>query len=318
MNNILNESMSKEFMDSLISSQKYGKLNNIAEQDVRRLMENTRNDVEKILTEGTLTADIAQFTPILLPIVRRVYPNLIAHSILGVQPMSMPTGYIYAWVNKYTGDGTNKVSPAGKCVIVELEDDQTTANVGETVNTDGKLLHKEGKLALISVGATEVEVNTTQIGGKAVKKVYTNEAAFGNILSQYTGPYTTAAGEVLGDDSIKVTATTVRVPVLNSHSESINVEFDKPCTLEGIYEAFRGQKGLVVMDDVAHNVYPMPILSTGHDEVYVGRIRLDDTVESGCNIWCVADNIRKGAASNAVQIAEYMINNAPELIHGAK
>ena len=72
------------------------------------------------------------------------------------------------------------------------------------------------------------------------------------------------------------------------------------------------------MDDVAHNVYPMPILSTGHDEVYVGRIRLDDTVESGCNIWCVADNIRKGAASNAVQIAEYMINNAPELIHGAK
>ena len=124
--------------------------------------------------------------------------------------------------------------------------------------------------------------------------------------------------KILGDDSIKVTATTVRVPVLNSHSESINIEFEKPCTLEGIYEAFKGQKGLVVMDDTAHNVYPMPILATGHDEVYVGRVRLDDTLESGCNIWCVADNIRKGAASNAVQIAEYMINQAPELIHGAK
>ena len=124
--------------------------------------------------------------------------------------------------------------------------------------------------------------------------------------------------KILGDDKIKVTATTVRVPVLNSHSESINVEFEKPCTLQGIYDAFKGQKGLVVMDDTAHNVYPMPILSTGHDEVYVGRVRLDDTVESGCNIWCVADNIRKGAASNAVQIAEYMIKEAPELIHGAK
>ena len=124
--------------------------------------------------------------------------------------------------------------------------------------------------------------------------------------------------KILGDNSIKVTATTVRVPVLNSHSESINVEFNSPCTLEGIYEAFRGQKGLVIMDDVANNVYPMPILATGHDEVYVGRIRLDDTVESGCNIWCVADNIRKGAASNAVQIAESMITEAPQLIHGAK
>lgn len=124
--------------------------------------------------------------------------------------------------------------------------------------------------------------------------------------------------KILGDDSIRITATTVRVPVLNSHSESINIEFRKPCTLEGIYEAFANQKGLVIMDDTAHNVYPMPVTATGHDEVYVGRIRLDDTVDSGCNIWCVADNIRKGAASNAVQIAEYMINEAPELIHGAK
>lgn len=124
--------------------------------------------------------------------------------------------------------------------------------------------------------------------------------------------------KILGDESIKVTATTVRVPVLNSHSESINIEFNKPCTLEGILEAFRSQSGLVVVDDVKSNKYPMPADATGHDEVFVGRIRLDDTVESGCNIWCVADNIRKGAASNAVQIAEYMIYNAPELIHGAK
>lgn len=109
------------------------------------------------------------------------------------------------------------------------------------------------------------------------------------------------------DKNILVTATTVRVPVLNSHSESINIEFEKPCTLEGIYEALRGMKGLVVMDDVANAVYPMPINTTGHDEVYVGRVRLDKTVKSGCNLWVVADNIRKGAATNAVQIAEKII-----------
>lgn len=113
--------------------------------------------------------------------------------------------------------------------------------------------------------------------------------------------------KILGDDTIKVTATTVRVPVLNSHSESINVEFVKPCTREGIVEALRNQPGLVVVDDL--NSYPTPVEATGHDEVYVGRIRLDETVESGCNLWVVADNIRKGAASNAVQIAEYMIQN---------
>ena len=113
--------------------------------------------------------------------------------------------------------------------------------------------------------------------------------------------------KILGDKSIKVTATTVRVPVLNSHSESINVEFEKPCTRESVIEALSSQPGLVVVDDVANNKYPMPIDATGHDEVYVGRIRIDDTVDSGVNLWVVADNIRKGAASNAVQIAEYMI-----------
>lgn len=115
--------------------------------------------------------------------------------------------------------------------------------------------------------------------------------------------------KILGDQSIKVTATTVRVPVLNSHSESINLEFNKPATLEGIIEALKGQEHLVIVDDVKNNIYPMPIDSTGHDEVFVGRIRMDDTVDSGCNLWVCADNIRKGAASNAVQIAEYMINH---------
>lgn len=113
--------------------------------------------------------------------------------------------------------------------------------------------------------------------------------------------------KILNDYTIKVTATTVRVPVRHGHSESINVEFKKPCTLEGIKECLRAQKGIVVIDDDANLKYPMPIYAEGTDEVYVGRIRIDDTVESGCNLWVVADNIRKGAATNAVQILEYLI-----------
>lgn len=113
--------------------------------------------------------------------------------------------------------------------------------------------------------------------------------------------------KILHDDSMRVTATTVRVPVFHGHSESINVEFDTPCTREGVVDALRSFKGIVVQDDPATNLYPMPIYAENHDEVFVGRIRIDDSVESGVNLWVVADNIRKGAATNAVQIVELLI-----------
>lgn len=118
--------------------------------------------------------------------------------------------------------------------------------------------------------------------------------------------------KILHLPALKVTATTVRVPVYYGHSESINVEFDNPCTKDGILNAFNNMDGLIVMDDPANNVYPMPILAQNHDEVYVGRIRIDHSVESGANLWVVADNIRKGAATNAVQIVELLIKNALE------
>lgn len=113
--------------------------------------------------------------------------------------------------------------------------------------------------------------------------------------------------KILNDYDLKVTATTVRVPVRHGHSESINIEFERPCTLEGIKDALRSMKDVVLVDDIEKGLYPMPIYAENHDEVFVGRVRIDDTVESGCNIWVVADNIRKGAATNAVQIMEYLI-----------
>ena len=113
--------------------------------------------------------------------------------------------------------------------------------------------------------------------------------------------------KILGDDSLRITATTVRVPVFNSHSESINLEFEKPFDLDELKEVLRNAPGVIVEDDVENNVYPLATEATGHDETFVGRIRRDESVKSGVNLWVVADNIRKGAASNAVQIAKKFI-----------
>ncbi|MCR4725970.1 MAG: aspartate-semialdehyde dehydrogenase [Clostridia bacterium] len=113
--------------------------------------------------------------------------------------------------------------------------------------------------------------------------------------------------KILGRPDLRVTATTVRVPVFHGHSESINLEFEKPCTLEGIKEALASFPNVILVDDDKNGKYPMPIYAENHDEVYIGRIRLDFSVESGCNLFVVADNIRKGAATNAVQIAQLLL-----------
>ena len=113
--------------------------------------------------------------------------------------------------------------------------------------------------------------------------------------------------KILGDQNIKITATTVRVPVYFGHSEAINVEFYKSCTVEEVRKVLENAPGVIVQDDVKNNVYPMALTAENKDEVFVGRIRKDDTVESGVNLWVVADNIRKGAATNAVEIAEKVL-----------
>lgn len=113
--------------------------------------------------------------------------------------------------------------------------------------------------------------------------------------------------KILGDDSIKITATTVRVPVFESHSESINVELNKPFDLDELKEVLANAPGVVLQDDLDNNVYPLARDAAGKDEVFVGRVRRDFSVENGINMWVVADNIRKGAATNAVQIAEKLL-----------
>lgn len=112
--------------------------------------------------------------------------------------------------------------------------------------------------------------------------------------------------KIMEDDSIKVSATTVRVPVFYAHSESVNVEFERPISPDKARELLSNAPGVELRDDPAKQIYPLAIDAAGKDPTYVGRIRLDDTVEHGLNMWIVADNIRKGAALNAVQIAEIL------------
>ncbi len=116
--------------------------------------------------------------------------------------------------------------------------------------------------------------------------------------------------KIMGDDTIRVTATTVRIPVMGGHSEAVNVEFEREFDLDEVRTLLENAPGVVVQDDVKAFQYPMPINSHGRDEVFVGRLRRDESQPKTLNMWVVADNLRKGAATNAVQIAEYlMVNN---------
>jgi len=113
--------------------------------------------------------------------------------------------------------------------------------------------------------------------------------------------------KILATPDIQITATAVRVPVHGGHSESVNIEFEKDFDLEEAKEILRNQEGLIIQDDIKNNVYPMPKSARKRDEVFVGRIRRDESIKSGLNIWVVSDNLRKGAATNAVQILQRLI-----------
>ena len=154
------------------------------------------------------------------------------------------------------------------------------------------------------------------INGEKPKKF--NHPIFSNCLPQiddflpngYTKEEMKMVNEtrkILGDDSMKITATTVRVPVFDCHSESINVELEKPYELSELRGELTKAPGVVVEDDIDNCVYPMAVNAKGKNETFVGRIRRDDSVDNGVNLWVVADNIRKGAATNAVQIAQKLI-----------
>jgi aspartate-semialdehyde dehydrogenase len=115
-------------------------------------------------------------------------------------------------------------------------------------------------------------------------------------------------GKIMRDDSIRVTATTVRIPVMGGHSEAVNVEFGKDYDLDEVKSLLASSPGIVVVDDIANQQYPMPMNAHEKDEVFIGRLRRDESQPNTLNLWVVSDNLRKGAATNAVQIAEYLLS----------
>lgn len=115
--------------------------------------------------------------------------------------------------------------------------------------------------------------------------------------------------KILNHPNLAITATAVRVPVRNCHGESINIEFEKPFSVEQVISVLEKSPGIIVKDDIQNLIYPTSEIANGHDDVFVGRIRKDYSIKNGLNLWCVADNLRKGAATNAIQIMEKLIEN---------
>ena len=197
------------------------------------------------ITEASLSGDIAQFTPILMPVVRRAYPALIANHLLGVQPMTMPTGYVYALVNRYTGDSDTKtISPVNGAQIVVFTNDVTS---GATVD-NGTIVHVEEdkKTALVKLTnvSTKYAAGDTDAAGGAVKAVYSNEANFLKILKSYTGGHDTAKGEQLAKDMATVGFGIERQSV-EAKTRKLKAEY----TLE-MYDDLKAQHGLLVDEEL--------------------------------------------------------------------
>ncbi|MGI6087098.1 MAG: aspartate-semialdehyde dehydrogenase [Kiritimatiellia bacterium] len=165
----------------------------------------------------------------------------------------------------------------------------------------------------------EQQIRDFAAGNPLQREVYPHQIAL-NLIPKIGSVKPGAAGQtseeakmlhesrkILGDKKLRVSATCVRVPVLNAHCEAINLEFDRPMEPEEAREILSNAPGVIVMDDVDHDDYPMPLLASGRDEIIVGRIRRDDSVKNGLALFVAGDNIRKGAATNAVQIAEKLI-----------
>ncbi|MBP7821433.1 MAG: aspartate-semialdehyde dehydrogenase [Saprospiraceae bacterium] len=250
------------------------------------------------------------------------------------------------WAPKFAAVGTTvvdnssawRMDPAKKLVVPEVnantltKEDKIIANPNcSTIQMVVALkpLHDAFKAKRIVVSTYQ---SVTGTGKKAVDQMFAEREGIEDVPRVYPHPidlnvlphidsfldngYTkeemkmvNETKKIMGDDSIAVTATTVRVPTVGGHSEALNIEFQKPFELEQVYDLLRKAPGVIIQDDPKNNIYPMPLNSHQRDEVYVGRIRRDETQPNTLNMWVVADNLRKGAATNAIQIAEYLLQN---------
>ncbi len=206
-------------------------------------------------------------------------------------------------------------------MVVALKPIHNAAKIKRVVVTTFQAVSGTGKKAMDEL----LEQTTDMLNFREIQRnVYPHQIAF-NVLPHidkflengYTKEEMKMVNEtkkIMGDDSIRVTATTVRVPVFRGHSESLNIETEKRLSANEVRSLLAKAPGIVVFDTPEKNIYPLPIDVSGKDLVYVGRIREDESIQSGINMWIVSDNLRKGAALNAVQIAEELIKQASSII----
>ena len=197
-----------EKIQSLLESNKYAALDNSESTAMKMMLENTDVEHQKLVNEGTFAGDVSQFTPILMPMVRRVYPQLLANDLLGVQPMAMPTGFIYALTNRYLGTGTNSTAPNANGVLLQMSAATALAEgdaiVGDVSAAVGVVVYVEGAFALVSVTSGTFEPEAVNTAAETISAIFTNEASFSRILKNYSGSYTTAQSEALGTDMREV------------------------------------------------------------------------------------------------------------------
>lgn len=212
------------------------------------LLENAEVEQARLLAEGTVAGDISQFTPIMMPLVRRLYPTLIANELLGVQPMTSPTGFIYSLTNRYQGDGDTKKVGAFGAQIIQLSAGTLidgNAIVGATSGATGTVIYVEGNKALISLSSAVKFIPEATTGVvTTISAVYTNEAVFKNIFKNYTGPVTTAAGELLAKN-MKEVGFSIEKKSVEAKTRKLKGRY----TLE-MYQDLKAQHGLMADEEI--------------------------------------------------------------------
>lgn len=247
------------------------------------------------------------------------------------------------WAPKFKAQGTTVIDNSSawrmhddiKLVVPEINANELTAEDKIIANPNCSTIQLVMALKPLhdAYGVKRVVVSTYQsITGTGVKAVLQLENEYLNQSGDQAYPYpihknalphcdvfldndytkeemklTNETKKILSDDKVNVVATAVRIPVVGGHSESVNIEFENPFEINELRQKLKNFQGIVVQDNPEMNIYPMPLYAQGKDDVFVGRIRRDFSLENAVNLWIVADNLRKGAATNAVQIAEYVI-----------
>ena len=266
----------------------------------------------------------------------KMKPNVAIFSAGGSTSLEVAPKFAEAGITVIDNSSAWRMDPTKKLIVPEVNADVLTAEDKIIANPNCstiqmvvvmKPLHEKYKIKRVVVSTYQSVTGTgkaavdqlfaERAGDDSVAKVYPHKIDL-NVLPHIDvfleNGYTKEemkmikeTNKIMGDDSIKVTATTVRIPTIGGHSEAVNIEFENDFDLTTVRELLAATEGVIVQDDPANFLYPMPITAHGKDEVFVGRIRRDESQEKTLNLWCVADNLRKGAATNAVQIAEYLL-----------